>query len=188
MLPTNNLSANLYSWMYVSGNGQPSVPEAVSELNHNHLLTPELQTKLDVMFAAYSNARNNDERDDIYPELRDFISGLMDKRESVFEVLNVGTDEVKGVLREGMTTEDRDEYIRGLFFVYSLKVQIGEFRADKGYEKSKVDALLSPHHSSELYGDLKAMNTLVQGRDQDLPLQEHIFVPDLTYNKGSLQF
>lgn len=188
MLPTNNLSANLYSWMYVSGNGQPSVSEAVSELNQNHLLSPELQEKLDVMFTAYSSARNNDERDDIYPELSDFVNSLMNKRKNVFEVINEGTDEVRGALREGMTIEDRDGYIRELFFVYSLKVKIDEHRVDKGYKESKVDTLLSPHHATALYGDLKAINFLIQGGDQDLPFQEHVFVPDLTYNKGALQF
>lgn len=49
MLPTSGSSANLYSWMYVSGRGNPSTPESVSELNHNHFLSPELQDKLDVM-------------------------------------------------------------------------------------------------------------------------------------------
>ncbi|ENG7108672.1 type III effector, partial [Escherichia coli] len=46
MLPTSGSSANLYSWMYVSGRGNPSTPESVSELNHNHFLSPELQDKL----------------------------------------------------------------------------------------------------------------------------------------------
>ncbi|STI65248.1 T3SS effector NleF [Escherichia coli] len=124
MLPTSGSSANLYSWMYVSGRGNPSTPESVSELNHNHFLSPELQDKLDVMVSIYSCARNNNELEEIFQELSAFVSGLMDKRNSVFEVRNENTDEVVGALRAGMTIEDRDSYIRDLFFLHSLKVKL----------------------------------------------------------------
>ncbi|HAT8012410.1 NleF caspase inhibitor [Citrobacter rodentium] len=187
MLPASSSSANLYSWMYISGKENPSTPESVSELNHNHFLSPELQEKLDVMFAIYSCARNNDERENIYPELRDFVSSLMDKRNNVFEVINEDTDEVTGALRAGMTIEDRDSYIRDLFFLHSLKVKIEESRQDKEDWKCKVYDLLCPHHSSELYGDLRAIKCLVEGCSDDFSPFDTIKVPDLTYNKGSLQ-
>ncbi|EHX9740541.1 T3SS effector caspase inhibitor NleF [Escherichia coli] len=187
MLPTSGSSANLYSWMYVSGRGNPSTPESVSELNHNHFLTPELQDKLDVMISIYSNARNSNELEEIYQELSAFVSGLMDKRNSVFEVRNQNTDEVVGALREGMTIDDRDGYIRELFFLYSLKVKIEESRQGKEGSKCKVYGLLCPHHSSELYGDLRAMKCLVEGCSDDFDPFDIIRVPDLTYNKGALQ-
>ncbi|HAN2478665.1 TPA: T3SS effector caspase inhibitor NleF, partial [Escherichia coli] len=47
--------------------------------------------------------------------------------------------------------------------------------------------LLCPHHSSELYGDLRAMKCLVEGCSDDFNPFDIIRVPDLTYNKGSLQ-
>ncbi|EJW5750885.1 T3SS effector caspase inhibitor NleF [Escherichia coli] len=187
MLPTSGSSANLYSWMYVSGRGTPSTPESVSELNHNHFLSPELQDKLDVMVSIYSCARNNNELEEIFQELSAFVSGLMDKRNSVFEVRNENTDEVVGALRAGMTIEDRDSYIRDLFFLHSLKVKIEESRQGKEDSKCKVYNLLCPHHSSELYGDLRAMKCLVEGCSDDFNPFDIIRVPDLTYNKGSLQ-
>ena len=62
----------------------------------------------------------------------------MDKRNSVFEVRNENTDEVVGALREGMTIDDRDGYIRELFFLYSLQVKIEESRQGKEGSKCKV--------------------------------------------------
>ncbi|HBN1812450.1 TPA: T3SS effector caspase inhibitor NleF [Escherichia coli] len=188
MLPTGSSSANLYSWMYVSGKGNLSTPESVSELNHNHFLSPELQDKLDVMVSMYSCTRNNDEREGIYQELSAFVSELMDKRNSVFEVKNENTDEVVGALRVGMTIEDRDSYVRDLFFLHSLKVKIEESRQGKEDSECKIYNLLCPHHSSELYGDLRAMKCLVEGCSDDFNPFDIIRVPDLTYNKGSLQF
>ncbi|HGU0961462.1 TPA: T3SS effector caspase inhibitor NleF, partial [Escherichia coli] len=111
----------------------------------------------------------------------------MDKRNSVFEVRNENTDEVVGALREGMTIDDRDGYIRELFFLYSLKVKIEESRQGKEGSKCKVYGLLCPHHSSELYGDLRAMKCLVEGCSDDFDPFDIIRVPDLTYNKGALQ-
>lgn len=68
------------------------------------------------MVSIYSCARNNNELEEIFQELSAFVSGLMDKRNSVFEVRNENTDEVVGALRAGMTIEDRDSYIRIFFF------------------------------------------------------------------------
>lgn len=54
-----------------------------------------------------------------------------------------------------------------LFFLYSLKVKIEESRQGKEDSKCKVYGLLCPHHSSELYGDLRAMKCLVEGCSDD---------------------
>ena len=188
MLPINNLSAGSYSQFYVATNGYSSFPEGVTELNHNHYLTPNLQDKLDIMFAAYASARNTKEREEwLYPELEKLLNNLMEKRASVFEVKNENTDDVKGTLREGMTTDDRDDYIRDLFFVYSLKVKIEKEKSENGHAPCKVDAVLSPHHTTELFGDLKAIKYVVEGRGDDVSPFETILVPDLTYNKGAWQ-
>ncbi|AUT30022.1 NleF caspase inhibitor [Escherichia marmotae] len=188
MLPINNLSTGSCSQMCVATNGYPSFPEGVTELNDNHCLTPNLQDKLDIMFAVYASATNTKEREEwLYPEVDGLINNLMEKRASVFEVKNENTDDVKGALRKGMTTDDRDDYIRDLFLVYSLKVKIEKEKLEKGHAPCKVDAILSPHHTTELFGDLKAMQYLVEGRGNDVSPFETILVPDLTYNKGAWQ-
>ncbi|EFA4879965.1 type III effector [Escherichia coli] len=189
MLPINNSPAGFCSRMCEASNGSPSYPEGVSELNNNHSLTPDLQDKLEIMFAVYTSATNTKEREEwLYPELGGFVNNLMEKRNSVFELKNENTDDVKGALRKGMTTDDRDDYVRDLFFVYSLKVKIEKERAEKGYTPCKVDAILSPHHTTELFGDLKAIKCLVEGRGDDVSPFKTILVPDLTYNKGAVQF
>lgn len=188
MLPTNNGASNLYSWMYVSGNGTTPVPEAVSELNHNHILTPEQEEKVAVMVTAYSCATNTSEREDLYPPIKDLVDALMTKRAEVFEVQNEGTDNVKGALREGKTTDDRDRYVRDRLFLYTLKTGMDDVRAEKGLAPCKVDDLLNPHHTTEFAGDLKALKCLVEGRSDDYAPGEPVQVPDLTYNKGSMQF
>ena len=189
MLPINNSPAVFCSQMCKDSNGSPSYPAGVSELNNNHSLTPDLQDKLEIMFAVYTSATNTKEREEwLYPELTGFVKNLMEKRHSVVELKKEYTDVVKGALREGMTTDDGVDYIRDLFFVYSLKVKIEKERAEKGYPPCKVDAILSPHHATDLFGDLKAIKCLVEGRSNDVSPFKTILVPDLTYNKGAWQF
>ncbi|BAT43855.1 NleF caspase inhibitor [Escherichia albertii] len=138
--------------------------------------------------AHCSCATNTSEREDLYPPIKDLVDALMAQRAEVFEVQNEGTDNVKGALREGKTTDDRDCYVRDLLLLYTLKTGMDDVRTEKGLAPCKVDDLLEPHHSTEFAGDLKALKCLVEGRSDDYAPGEPVQVPDLTYNKGSMQF
>ncbi|WP_272946764.1 NleF caspase inhibitor, partial [Escherichia albertii] len=73
--------------------------------------------------AHCSCATNTSEREDLYPPIKDLVDALMAQRAEVFEVQNEGTDNVKGALREGKTTDDRDCYVRDLLLLYTLKMK-----------------------------------------------------------------
>lgn len=89
--------------------------------------------------------------------MRERSAAILQLREQLFEVFNENTDEVFGQTRQGVTSEQVSAYVKMVQELYELN-------GNKPYG----------HHSGPIFGDMRALE---EGRE----------VPDLIYNRGSIQ-
>lgn len=89
--------------------------------------------------------------------MREKSAAILQLREQLFEVFNENTDEVFGLTREGVTKEQVSAYVCMVKELYELN-----------------DRKPYGHHSGPIFGDMRALQ---EGRE----------VPDLIYNRGSIQ-
>jgi len=99
------------------------------------------------------------------------IGELISLRNSTFEYIEEGTDNVCGKLKTGKTEGDRDYYIAKLIEFYQVKANIENKEEDSGLKRSNLFEL---HHSNYLVGDMKAL-------ERGGP------IPDFYYNSGADQ-
>ncbi|WP_080422096.1 NleF caspase inhibitor [Burkholderia ubonensis] len=120
--------------------------------------------------------RNTEEKEIKFQEIKKeaafAIHELHSLRNSTFEYVDEGTNNVYGRLRTGKTEGDRDYYIEKLIEFYQIKTGIENAEDAAGFKASN---LFKFHHSSYLFGD---MISLERGEP----------IPDFNYNSGEDQF
>lgn len=114
-------------------------------------------------------------------ELKEMRLDIAETREKTFEIINRGTEQVHGVLRTNFTTNDRDNYIKKLMYYREAQEKIADI-TEKYYEGNFAIPLekLGGHHSSSLWGDMDALERILDGGTAR--------VPDLTYNVGHYHY
>ncbi|WP_265694007.1 NleF caspase inhibitor [Providencia rustigianii] len=157
----------------------------VNELNAYHLLDSSQQNEVDSMINAYSIS-NKEQRNQLISKIDKIVDDLFEIRNSVYQFINEGTDSVRGEFKPGKNANDRDHYIRMLVAFNTINNGIEKVREDKGFAKCDVDVSLHLHHSSSVYGDLQSLNKLLSENSTRADSTAHL--PNLTYNKGELQF
>lgn len=157
----------------------------VNELNAYHLLDSSQQNEVDSIINAYSMS-NKEQRNQLSSRVDKMVDNLFETRNMTYQFFDEGTDSVRGEFNPGKTTNDRDHYIRMLVAFNAIKNGIEKVKEDKGFARCDVDASLHLHHASSIYGDLQSLNNLLSKNgasgNSTTPL------PNLTYNKGELQF
>ncbi|WP_050788069.1 NleF caspase inhibitor [Providencia alcalifaciens] len=145
MFPSNisNRNIDLTSWMYVANSDTPtandeSLSPTVSALNANHFPTPSQEELISVLVTAYSTSQNIEERESICCKLKELRDELIQQRENIFEFVHEGTDDVFGILREGKTANDRDEYIRKLMTFHAIGEKIKQVREGGDYKNVEL--------------------------------------------------
>jgi len=118
---------------------------------------------------------------EISRELDIIQNNIYDMRKQVFNIVNRDTDRVYGILNQSFTVNDRDRYIKELMYYHEVQKKItevthGHFDGNFAITVPK----LGSHHSSSLWGDMAALERLING--------EPAKVPNLTYNVGCYQF
>jgi len=116
---------------------------------------------------------------EILAELNNMHTELSELRKSIFDIENRGTNQVYGILKNGFTASDRDFYIKKLICYHDAVCKVTNVTKTEydGYFFIQVPTF---HHTSSLYGDIAALESILEGNDAKLP--------DLTYNLGDLQF
>lgn len=157
----------------------------VNELNAYHLLDSSQQNEVDSIINSYSTS-NKEQRNQLGKKIDIMRGKLFDTRNETYQFADEGTDSVRGEFKLGKSTNDRDHYIRMLVAFNSIKKGIEKVREDKGFARCDVDVSLHTHHSSSVYGDLQSLNKLLDENGARADSTAHL--PNLTYNKGELQF
>ncbi|RJL49131.1 NleF caspase inhibitor [Pectobacterium carotovorum] len=174
----NSISSSINSLF--QHNSGASSRASVSELNEKHIPNNDQRNLINNIVDRYANSSNKIDREKIAEDIKKIVDDLMDARGKVFELVNENTAHVYGKLRRGKNENDRDVYIGKLNTLFELRDEIKNVKEYKGFSDCKVDDSLHFHHSSRIYGDLKALSTVREGR------LGH--VPDLVYNRGDVQF
>ena len=148
----------------------------VSELNGYHIPNDEQRVFIKDIVSHYENAESKSSRDEVAKPISEYIYKLRLLRSDVFEVINGGSENVYGRLKETCTEVDRDRYIQKLNVLFELREEIKKVKEYKEFANCGVDDALYIHHSSVLYGDLYSLASIREGHRDN--------VPNLIYNKG----
>lgn len=117
----------------------------------------------------------------VISELKIMQDDIYNMRKHVFNIVNVNTAQVYGVLNDNFTIHDRDQYIKKLINYYEACKKIKGITETNPIRTSNIYITrLGGHHSSSLWGDMLALECLMSGGKAN--------VPDLTYNMGEYQF
>lgn len=114
-------------------------------------------------------------------ELNNIEEDIHNMREQIFSIVNRDTDQVYGILKQNFTSNDRDQYVKKLMYHHEVQRAVTEITGSyfEGCFAITVPRLGS-HHSNPLWGDMAALQCLING-----VLAK---VPDLTYNVGCYQY
>lgn len=157
----------------------------ITRLEAYHYPDNHQRERINNLLENFSNSDSIKEvmtiKKELSDELRSMSAEISDIREQSFDIVNRNTNQVYGVLSENFTIHDRDNYIKKLMYYREAQEKIAEvtqkcFDGNFAIRVSK----LGGHHSSTLYGDMTALESLIKG--------ESAKVPDLTYNVGEWQF
>lgn len=155
----------------------------VTQLEAHHYLTEHLKKEISPLIHEFKTTDSRQRAEELKAEIGEKVlckkHELFELRDKHFEIVNANTDDVYGVLKEHSTTRDRDEYIRHLMDYFQIKAELEKIAATPGMNANWKKELYM-HHSTKVYGDLKALERLLDGNAAK--------VPALTYNQGSLQF
>lgn len=114
-------------------------------------------------------------------ELNNIEEDIHNMREQIFSIVNRDTDQVYGILKQNFTSNDRDQYVKKLMYHHEVQRAVTEITGSyfEGCFAITVPRLGS-HHSNPLWGDMAALQCLINGVSAK--------VPDLTYNVGCYQY
>ncbi|WP_080432542.1 NleF caspase inhibitor [Burkholderia ubonensis] len=174
-------SAQVRNESIVDSRAQSAVTAEKSSLKFTNLSSP-INANVDRLVDEYMvrlegcRGKNTPEKEIKFEQVKEeaglAIDDLHSLRNSTFEYVDEGNDNVYGKLKAGKTEWDRDCYIEKLIEFYQIKVGIENKEGDAGFKPSKLFEL---HHSSYLFGDMKAL-------ERGEP------IPDFHYNSGTCQF
>lgn len=177
-----NTSDNIYNAL-ASGNTTKESKPFVTQLEACHCPNEVQEAKIKNVSKLIDQLETTDsikQIKELKNQIKTDICNIVEKTDNMraehFYCKNSGADQVEGFLKENSTYIDRDNYIQQLVFLKEVLVEI---------ERSKYlkDNSLSEYglgHITAVYGDLKSLDELLS----NAPAK----VPDLTYNKGRIQF
>lgn len=153
----------------------------VTQLDANHIPTEAQKKDTSELLYRLENTDSIRQATQLMKEvvnnLEEMQKNILCVRESYFKVINDNIDSVYGVLVKGYTRQDRDNYIKALVHYSDVLKELNAFLDESVLKKPQLPSL---HHSSGMYGDLKALERLRQGKSAELP--------NLTYNQNRTQF
>lgn len=171
--------------------GQRKINNAFStRLNEGHFPTIE-QKK--TMSDLLDKLKNTDSLKDIKIVSAD-IKAEADKmykeihwmRKNYFEIKNIGTDKVYGQLANNYQMTDQYRYIRALIHYEEVSKNLEALCHEMKIPSIFIEPLAGPLEW-ELIGDLNALDDLMNGITKGKKGRK-ITLPDLTYNRGQIQF
>ena len=157
----------------------------VTKLEPHHYPDETMSTKILSLLHLFCHSDSIKEiirlRKEIVSEIENMQNEISKMRGFIFNIVNRNTDKVYGILKDGFTIHDRDQYIKKVMSYHEIECKVNSqtHNSHEGYFHISVPKL-GYHHSSALWGDMVALENLMNGK--------YARLPDLTYNVGTLQF
>ncbi|WP_369310471.1 NleF caspase inhibitor [Providencia rettgeri] len=190
MFQVSKAKDNVYFNQFSEYNTQSFIPQKhieshqhsfVTALSANHMPTEAEEKSMSTLIHKLKETDSISQSKKLTHEIKQMAKQLADDiqwmRNHYFTVENDGTDRVYGRMADGYTDFERDGYIRALVHYYQCENELSSLPNNLNFSIIKM---VAPHHSGRVYGDIQALTELAKGKSANLP--------DLTYNRGSLQF